>query len=391
MRHCGVTDRPPPQPVLVRAALTLENALGTATGTVLRRTRRYRPMIIPFVGHGTPERAQIGGRVILGPAAAAAQDVPSAQGPPRQQRRSRWAVLRASMSRFLTVEAPDTPVTVRLPGAETTVRADQEGYIDTVVELPRMQPGWHEIELAPDGGRPVSAALLVVDPRSRVGLVSDVDDTILETGITRGLEFVRTTLLIEVHERTPLPGASALYRALVAAPDGFARPVFYVSTSPWNLHEKLLEFIALQRFPKGPLLLTDWGPGHGNLFRIGARDHKLGLIRRLLGDHPSLDLVLIGDTGQADPEIYAALAQESPRRIRAIYVRRTLPRDERREREVDALSSQVTAAGVPMLAVDDSEQIAVHAASIDLLDEAALAAFRAEAGPPPGNGRLSRP
>src|SRR6185436_19351036 len=164
----------------------------------------------------------------------------------------------------------------------------------------------------------------------------------------------------EVGERAPLPGAAALYRALVDSPGDGGLPVFYLSTSPWNLHDMLVEFLALRGFPFGPLLLTDWGPGRGNLFRIGAREHKLGLIRRILAEHPEMELLLIGDTGQLDPEIYAAAVREHPGRIRAIYVRRTGVLNPGRNAEVDALAAETTAGGVPMLAVDDSVEIAEH-------------------------------
>jgi phosphatidate phosphatase APP1 len=200
----------------------------------------------------------------------------------------------------------------------------------------------------------------------------------VHTGLTRGLEFLRVTLLTDVQDRTPLPGAAALYRALVSSADGAQRPVFYVSTSPWNLHEMLLQFVALRGFPIGPLLLTDWGPSHTGLFRIGAQAHKLGLVRRLLDEHPHLRLVLIGDSGQEDPEIYAALAREVPDRVAAVYIRRTTGIDPVRAGQVDALAAEITAAGVPMLAVDDSAQIAVHAAGIGLLDAGAVDAVRAE-------------
>ena len=79
-------------------------------------------------------------------------------------------------------------------------------------------------------------------------------------------------------------------------------------------------------------------------------------------------LLLVGDTGQLDPEIYAAAARAYPGRVPAIYVRRTGILDARRRAEVDALAAEVTAAGVPMLAVDDSVQIAEHAAALGLLD-----------------------
>jgi len=240
-----------------------------------------------------------------------------------------------------------------------------------------MQPGWHRFELRLRDRAAVSAQVLVVDPAARVGLVSDVDDTILETGLTRGVEFVRATLLTSVRDRTPLPGAAALYRALVEPSDGPARPVFYVSTSPWNLHEMLLEFVALRRFPLGPLLLTDWGPSRSGLFRIGAQEHKIGMVRRMLEEYPQLGLVLVGDSGQLDPEIYAALAGEHPDRIRAIYIRRTRHALPGRLAQVDALAASVTAGGVPMLAVDDSVQIAAHAAQLGLLDATALDDVRA--------------
>ncbi len=275
----------------------------------------------------------------------------------------------------MTVEVANAPVCIATPGGgSVTVRANRDGYVDAVVEIAGLDPGWHEAGLSLPGGdgSTVPAPLLVVDPRARLGVVSDVDDTILETGLTRGLAFLRATLLTEVHDRAPLPGAAALYRALVDAPDGVARPVFYLSTSPWNLHEVLMQFIALRGFPPGPLLLTDWGPSRRGLFRIGAREHKLTLVRRLLTDHPELGLVLIGDSGQADPEIYATLAREHPDRIRAAYIRRTPHTRPGRSAEVDALAAAVTAEGVPMIAVDDSAEIAAHATALGLLDEGAL-------------------
>jgi phosphatidate phosphatase APP1 len=92
----------------------------------------------------------------------------------------------------------------------------------------------------------------------------------------------------------------------------------------------------------------------------------------MLEEHPRLGLVLVGDSGQLDPEIYAALAREFPDRIRAVYIRRTRHALPGRIAEVDALAAEVTAAGVPMLAVDDSVQIAAHAATLGLLDAASL-------------------
>lgn len=357
---------------LVRLAVAAERVLGRLVMVVVVIRGRRRPLVIPFVGHGSPGRVRIGARVAMGhPDAVPDDDL--APGP-----RSRRQVLLASLSRFFTLELPEVRVAIRTPSGVRHVRADVEGYVDAVVERPGLEPGWQEAELSLEDGTAARAKVLVVDPRADVAVVSDVDDTILETGLTRGLAFLRATLLTETADRAPLPGSAALYRALVSPPSGVCRPIFYVSTSPWNLHGTLLEFIALRAFPLGPLLLTDWGPGHGNLFRIGAREHKIGLITRILDEHPALGLVLVGDTGQLDPEIYAAVAEAHPDRIRAVYVRRPPGRTPRRDAEVRALADRVTALGVPMLAVDDSTEIAEHAASIGLLDPAEIPGIRAE-------------
>jgi phosphatidate phosphatase APP1 len=377
--------------------LAAEDASQAALVAAVALLGRHRVAVLPFLGHGTPDRVHIRARVVLG---AGGLPAPGERTPSRPatgarpvashsqsgtatvgtcERRSAWRVLRASLGRFLTVELPGAPVTIRTPAGETRLRADREGYVDAAVEATGLGPGWQEVTLAAawrSHRAEAVARVLVVAADARIAVISDVDDTVIETGLTRGLEFLRLTLLTEVAERTPLPGAAELYTALTRRPDGPPDPVFYLSTSPWNLHDLLTDFVTLRGFPAGPMLLTDWGPGHGAFLRVPAERHKLTLIRQVLADHPGLGVVLIGDTGQVDPEIYATVADEAPDRVRAIYIRRTGGLPPRRSAEVCELAARVTAAGVPMLAADDSIQIAEHAARIGLLQESAVSAVR---------------
>jgi phosphatidate phosphatase APP1 len=358
----------------LRVVLAVEDALQAALVGLFGLLGRHRVTVLPFVGHGSPDRLHVRARVVLGSRALPApgpEPVPGPRPPP-------WRTLRASLGRFLTVELPGCPVTVLAPGGgRVEARADREGYVDVLVEVPGLAPGWHELTIAASWRghtAQVPAPVLVVDPASPYALVSDVDDTVVETGVTRGLELLRLTLLTEVTDRVPLPGAAELYQAFVRASGA---PVLYLSTSPWNLHDLLTRFIELRGFPRGPLLLTDWGPGRAGFLRIAAEEHKRTLIRQVLADHPGLAVVLIGDTGQIDPEIYAAVATETPHRVHAVYVRRTPGISAARAAEVAAIAARVSAAGVPMVPVDDSLRIAEHAASIGLLDPAAVAAVRA--------------
>lgn len=287
--------------------------------------------------------------------------------------------MRQSVAPFLTVELPRARVRVLGPDGPVDGRCDRQGYLDVPVDVDGLTPGWHELTVSAiwRGSRAAGPVpVLVVDPAARLAVISDLDDTVIETGLTRGLEFLRLTLFTSVTERTPLPGAAELYRALVAPRGGAHRPVFYLSTSPWNLYELLARFLLLRGFPAGPMMLTDWGPSRTNLFRITAEQHKLTLIRALLAEHPGLRVVLVGDTGQLDPEIYATVATEAPGRVRAIYVRRTTGMTSARAIEVGGLVRRVGAAGVPMLMVEDSVQIAEHAAGLGLLDAAEVRAVR---------------
>lgn len=354
------------------AALALEDVVEAGISFGAQLGGRRHPLIVPFIGHGTTRRARIGARVVRARRGVESEEIGVVDERPSTL--SRRATLRTSLARFLTVEVTRAPVTIHAPGGDVEVRTDRDGYVDHEVQLPDVEPGWLDVRLTGPGGAESVAKVLVVDPAADVGVVSDIDDTILHTGLIRVRDFLRATLLTDVADRTPLPGAAALYRALVAP----GRPVFYVSTSPWNLHGMLLQFVTLRGFPLGPLLLTDWGPSHTGLFRIGAQQHKPGLVRRLLDEHPQLRLIMIGDSGQEDPEIYGDIAREQPDRVAAIYIRRITGLDLGRGAQIDELAEEITTLGVPMLVVDDSAQIATHAASVGLLEPDAVTAVRAE-------------
>jgi phosphatidate phosphatase APP1 len=374
---------------LLRMILAVEDAAQAGLVRLLGLLGRREITVLPFIGFGTPDRVRACGRVVLGRASRrpAATDLVENRAEPHLRPhdrwgtwRERWGTFREGMAPFLTVEVPGCSVVVRGPVDGTAVRADRQGYVNVLIDAGGLAPGWHRVNVtATWRGQSAEAALpvLVVDPAARLAVVSDLDDTVIESGITRGLEVLRLTLLTEVTKRTPLPGAAELYRALSVPRSGGSVPVFYLSTSPWNLYEVLTRFLVLRRFPAGPLLRTDWGPSRTNLFRIPTERHKLTLIRALLVEHPALRVVLIGDTGQLDPEIYATIAQESPDRVRAVYVRRTVGMPAKRAGELHGLASRVAACGVPMLVVEDSVQIAEHAAGIGLLDAADVAAVRA--------------
>ena len=92
--------------------------------------------------------------------------------------------------------------------------------------------------------------MLVPPADAELGVISDVDDTVVETGVTHRLAMARTVFLGNARTRLPFAGVAAFYEALCRGSRGdCANPVFFVSNSPWNMYDLLIEFMELQEDP----------------------------------------------------------------------------------------------------------------------------------------------
>jgi phosphatidate phosphatase APP1 len=183
----------------------------------------------------------------------------------------------------------------------------------------------------------------------------------------------------DAESRTAFPGVAALYRALHAgASGGEANPMLYVSRAPWGIYEVLDEFFTQHAIPVGPILfLREWGVSWTSPLPRKAEDHKRELIRRMLALDHDLPFVLIGDSGQRDPEGYRQIVDENPGRVLAVYIR-NVSRRPKRIREIEELAKAVAAAGSSLVLAADSSAIAEHAARLGLIDPAAVAAVESE-------------
>lgn len=149
-----------------------------------------------------------------------------------------------------------------------------------------------------------------------VSVISDIDDTIKITSCHDKVELLRNTML---REPTPTPGQVALYRRW--ASDGAA--FHYVSNSPLPLLGALTTFLADAGFPLGSIALKPFRWTDGSFLELLAppEDHKQAVIEAMVAPWSKRTFVLVGDTGERDPEIYAAVARKFPARVRKIYLR----------------------------------------------------------------------
>lgn len=320
--------------------------------------------IAEYLGYGTSSCVLLHGRVL--------DDEPVELHPGG----SRWKNLRANIRRIETDEVPGATVRVEIDGTALDAVTDGDGFFRADVEDPPL-PGsgpWYAatVTLTRPEGHAASAELEFFVPNERTScvVVSDIDDTIMRTGATDLLKMIRVVLLNGPTTRVAFPGVAAFYRGLAAGEDGNgSNPVFYVSSSPWNFYGLFQEFLVHHGIPRGPIMLKDFGFSRTKLWKEGHDAHKLMHIRQLMALYPDLPLVLIGDSGQRDPEIFAELVDEAPERIAAVYLRDVTSPD--RDAEVHRLGDKARERGVPWILAEDTAEASRHAAEHGLISEAA--------------------
>lgn len=331
-------------------------------------------MIVPYLGYGTADKLLFAGRVLedegFTPASSADRT---------------WRNLVNMYKRFESDEVPGARIRASFQGIEHEVTTDEEGYFGFKIQAVRSMDAkqWQEVELElldPPSRKeaPVRATARVLVPSANVrfGIISDIDDTVISSNVTNKLKMILTVVLSNEHTRKPFEGVAGFYRALHrGASGGEENPIFYVSNSAWNLYTVLLEFLNLQKIPLGPLLLRDFGDHL--FFSKEPESHKKSNIKMILDSFAHLPFVLIGDSGERDPEIYRDVVKEYPDRIRAIYIR-SINKHPSRIAAIDKLIDEVRQTDSQLVLTPDSEFAAVHAAGEGLISADGLAAVRSE-------------
>jgi phosphatidate phosphatase APP1 len=321
--------------------------------------RRSDPIVIlPYLGYGTPEKLSLCGRVL--------ED--EGFGPTADSQR-RWRNLVDFLKRMESDEVPGVRLRATLGGSAVETLSDSQGYFHVELDVPSLQPGWHEIALdLPDLSVTGTGRVLVPATDAEFGVISDLDDTVVQSDVTRKVRMLLELALSNAHTRKPFEGVAAFYRALHRD----RNPFFYVSKSPHNLYAPLLEFLQHQQLPPGPLLLRDFG------LRM-RKDHKTRAIDHILSTYPGLSFILVGDSGEMDPEIYTEILGRHPGRIRVIYIR-SVDRSGDRLAAIEALVKQVAATKCQLVLAPDSEFAAAHAAAEGLIPAAGISEVHVDKG-----------
>ena len=240
--------------------------------------------------------------------------------------------------RFESDEVKHVELNLRLPNNKVIkVKTDAHGYfkseeiLDNLDDLTNDE-GWLQViasysdvnikRIITNDNR-FPAEVLIPSKSTEFGVISDIDDTIIITGVASFLKWrvLMNTFFKGAFNRIPLEGAASFYHMLHKGISGKnANPIFYVSHSPWNLYRYLKAFLKTNDFPKGPILLRSMN----TIFKrkkASEKPQKQNEIINILKMYPELNFILIGDSGEHDADIYIEIAELFPKRILAIYLR----------------------------------------------------------------------
>ena len=271
--------------------------------------------LLAYAGYRNAERVRVKGRVVR-------FEKPLDPGEALATR------LRAMMEIYNSNELPG--ITVRCEGYGHSVEAasDDEGYFEFELVVDQRLPlhtAWEHVALDTPGrlAQQANIKVPVIAPGTdnHWGIISDIDDTVVETGATNFLKNWRRVLVDRPGDRLAVPGASSLYKTIARDHAAPVRPFFYVSSSPWNLYGFIAEFMERNHIPHGPMFLKDYGIDRTQFIRKSHDEHKIAAIETVLAFYPKLRFLLIGDNGQRDVSVYAKVVADFPKRVAAVFIR----------------------------------------------------------------------
>lgn len=332
------------------------------------------PLIIAYRGYGNNKFYTIKGSVV--------EDKRLAKP---EHNNSIWENITAMIKRYTSDEIPGVKVLVRVDKKDMLLVTDENGMFETTIESKLNGEEWvdYEAEIISDVVKETKkicakGEIMVPGKNARFGIISDIDDTILVSHSTQTMKKLQLMLLRNAYTRKPFPGVAAFYRSLNKGP-GISdnNPIFYVSSSEWNLYDLLTDFCNFNKFPKGVFLLREietdifkfWKSGRGN------HNHKFDKIKTIFNSFPHLSFILVGDNGQQDPYIYLQIAKEFPARIKAIYIRSVVIKKNSHTEEV---IKELNSFNIDVLLVKNTFEAAIHAAKNNLIPESALSEISRE-------------
>ena len=317
---------------------------------------KEEPVIITYRGYGNENIGFITGHLVK-----------SSHIPSVKKSKNIFQNIRAAAKRYKVRPYVGKQVTLHYADHTYSAVTNKDGSF--VIELVNheLPEGWHQLVVSyeENGAIYTHKAQLLIPCHNQLGIISDIDDTILVSHATKVVKSTILVLLRNAFTRKTFEGVREFYQALRHGSTSVDRPFFYVSSSEWNLYDFLVDFFRIQELPKGVFLLKDVVLKWTDLLKgiNSHHNHKLDKIRRIMDTYKDMHFVCIGDSGQHDAEIYYNAAKEYSGRVKAVYIRKVRSNTKRFYKYQELMKES----GVEMILFEDTKDAAAHARQNNLI------------------------
>jgi phosphatidate phosphatase APP1 len=222
-------------------------------------------------------------------------------------------------------------ITLHFKDLEVKTRTLTDGYFRFNIPYNKfLESGWHKYKITCrlNGKGIVEQGELLKPFKSKLGIISDIDDTFLISHTQNIFKKLYVILTRNINNREVFDDVVPHYKSLSRAGqegEGSFNSFFYVSSSEWNLYEFILQFARKNSLPKAVIKLKKIKTGLADFLFTGrgSHDHKFIKIKDIISFYPQIQYVLLGDDSQQDPHLYERICKVFPLNIKAVYIRQT--------------------------------------------------------------------
>lgn len=263
-------------------------------------------------------------------------------------------------------------IKLKFKNIEVSTKTLADGYFRfTIPYSEKLESGWHPYEVSCQVYEYgiVETSELLKPFESKVGVISDIDDTFLVSHSGNFLKKLYILLFKNINKRKVFEDVVPHYQALSRAGqenEAASNSFFYVSSSEWNLYEFIDAFTKLHQLPKAVIKLKKIKTGISDFLFTGrgSHDHKFEKIKDIIMFYPKLEYVLLGDDSQKDPYLYERIVKIFPKNIKAIYIRQT---SRRKKTKTTEILKNIESMSVATCYFTNSEEAIAHSKSIGIL------------------------
>ncbi|KAF3008977.1 hypothetical protein E8E13_011495 [Curvularia kusanoi] len=226
------------------------------------------------------------------------------------------ARLMARLRHFLAMPMANTPISVFFYNdtisKQRTIYTNAAGHFSITAALDFVPT---HVRILASEELSATEEVLITDAKG-ISVISDIDDTIKHSAISSGArEIFRNVFIRDLNDLT-IEGVKEWYNSMAQQGVKF----HYVSNSPWQLYPVVSTYFSMAGLPPGSFHLKQYSGMMQGIFEPVAERKKVTL-DKIARDFPERRFILIGDSGEADLEVYTDFVVENPGRVAAVFIR----------------------------------------------------------------------